>query len=381
MLIAALPLAADVGDYVPSVYPDWSATSLARLERWADSAPADGLPRLDTSALDGALRRGNRLSINREASEFAFALAQEQLLGAAPASERADWHIEDSDNAVNFTPELRAAIVSDRLDDFFLTLRPASPAYTALKAAFAVETDRARRLTLARNMERWRWLPRDLGDDYLIANAAGFEVSLWRSGQRYKSWPAISGKVATPTPALKSDVVAVNFNPWWEVPDSIARESHLSGRGSYLFTGKRFRQKPGPGNALGQMKLVMPNRYNIYLHDTPARGLFTLGERAFSHGCIRVGDALGFASTLLEGARNRDDINKLVRIAGGGEVRSTVVSLPQSLPVYVTYFTADARGDGTIAFHKDIYGRDAGIVSVDGGRPVLERVPGRVAVR
>ncbi len=375
VLIAALPLAADFGDYVPSVYPEWSPRSLARLERWADSASADGLPRPDTSALDEAVHRGNRLAINREASEFAFSLAQEHLLGAAPTSERADWHIKDSDNAVDVTPALRAAITRDRIDDFFLTLRPTSPAYTLLKAALANETDPARRLTLARNMERWRWLPRDLGDDYLIANAAGFDVSLWRSGQRYKSWAAISGKVKTPTPALVSKVVAVNFNPWWEVPDSIARESHLSQHGSYMWTGKRFRQKPGPGNALGQMKLVMPNPYNIYLHDTPARGLFTMGERAFSHGCIRVGDALGFASTLLEGARARADIDKLVHGAGGQEVRSTVVSLPQALPVYVTYFTADARADGTIAFHKDIYGRDAGIVSVDGGRPE------RVAVR
>lgn len=369
MLIAALPLSADFGDYVPSVYPEWSARSLARLERWADAAPADGLPRPDTTALDSAMRRGNRLAINREASEFAFALSQEHLLGVAPASERADWHIDDSDNAIDVTPALRAAITANRLDDFFLTLRPASPAYTLLKAALAKEAVPARRLTLARNMERWRWLPRDLGDDYLIANAAGFEVSLWRSGQRYKSWAAISGKLTTPTPALVSTVVAVNFNPWWEVPDSIARESHLSGRGSYVWTGKRFRQKPGPGNALGQMKLVMPNSYNIYLHDTPARGLFTLGERAFSHGCIRVGDALGFAETLLDGARSRADIDRLVHSADGLGVRSSVVSLPQALPVYVTYFTADARADGSIAFHKDIYGRDAGIVSVDGARP------------
>ena len=123
------------------------------------------------------------------------------------------------------------------------------------------------------------------------------------------------------------------------------------------------------GALLGQMKLVMPNSYNIYLHDTPARGLFTLGERAFSHGCIRVGDALGFAETLLDGARSRADIDRLVHSADGLGVRSSVVSLPQALPVYVTYFTADARADGSIAFHKDIYGRDAGIVSVDGARP------------
>ena len=372
---AALLLGSDAGDYAPRTGPEWSDEQIAVLQNWADGAAADALPRPDTAVLDAAIQRGNRRAIDQSASDLALKLAQAQLLGAASAAERADWHIADNDSAADLPGQLQAAIGSNRIDEFFAAQRPASPDYTALKAAYADATDLAQRLILARNMERWRWLPRALGDDYLLANAAGFEVTLWRSGKRHRTWVAISGKVKTPTPAISTTVVAVNFNPWWEVPESIARESNLSHGGSYVWTGKRFRQKPGPGNALGQMKLVMPNSYNIYLHDTPSRGLFGAETRAFSHGCIRVGDALGFASVLLEGAASREQINQRLKSAAGSETKTFVVSLPQPLPVYVAYFTAAMRSDGSVAFHKDIYGHDVAITSVAGGQQT------RVALR
>ena len=356
-----LPLGSDFGDYTPSPDPHWSGAAIERLEYWAKAAPADALPLGDTGPLDAALQRGNARATDQAATELALNLARKHLLGAIPVRQRVGWHIADTDTTIDLPTQLRVAITTERIDDFFASLRPDNPAYTALKGTLAAESDPARRKTLARNMERWRWLPRSLGDDYLLANAAGFEVTLWRSGKLYKSWEAISGKPKTPTPAISAMVKAVNFNPWWEVPDSIAMESHLAGRGSYVWNGKRFRQKPGPGNALGQMKLVMPNPYNIYLHDTPSRGLFDLGERAFSHGCIRVGDALGFALTLLEGSVTREQIDKRLKAPEGGEVHSFSVPLPEELPVYVTYFTASMRADGSVAFHKDIYGRDAGI--------------------
>ncbi len=356
-----LPLGSDFGDYTPSPDPHWSGAAIERLEYWAKAAPADALPLGDTGPLDAALQRGNARATDQAATELALNLARKHLLGAIPARQRVGWHIADTDTTIDLPTQLRVAITTERIDDFFASLRPDNPAYTALKGTLAAESDPARRKTLARTMERWRWLPRSLGDDYLLANAAGFEVTLWRSGKRYKSWAAISGKPKTPTPAISAMVKAVNFNPWWEVPDSIAMESHLAGRGSYVWNGKRFRQKPGPGNALGQMKLVMPKPYNIYLHDTPSRGLFDLGERAFSHGCIRVGDALGFALTLLEGSVTREQIDKRLKAPEGGEVQSFSVPLPEELPVYVTYFTASMRADGSVAFHKDIYGRDAGI--------------------
>ena len=114
-------------------------------------------------------------------------------------------------------------------------------------------------------------------------------------------------------------------------------------------------QDPGPSNPLGQIKFLFPNKHDVYLHDTPSKALFNADMRAFSHGCIRVGDAIGFATALLGGTRSRETIDRI--IASGN---TTTISLPERLPVYVTYFTATVDADGAVVFKRDIYGRDAG---------------------
>ncbi|MEZ5684357.1 MAG: L,D-transpeptidase family protein [Novosphingobium sp.] len=115
-----------------------------------------------------------------------------------------------------------------------------------------------------------------------------------------------------------------------------------------------MRQKPGESNALGRMKLVMPNPYSVYLHDTPNRDLFAEERRAFSHGCVRVGDALDFASALLAPARSRADVDALV---AAGE--TVTLDLPRPLPVYVAYFTVASDADGRLIYFDDVYGRDS----------------------
>lgn len=345
--------------------PAWSDQQVAQLRNWANAAPDEGLPRPDTAELDAAIANAHPLAINRTASELALRLSKLHLLGSAPQGQRLAWHITDTDRSTDLEAPLAEALKSDHLDAFFAAQRPAHPHYEALRQALAQETDPARRTAIARTMERWRWLPRDLGPDFLIANAAGFEVNLWRGGQHVKRWGAIAGKPATPTPSLRAEAIAVNFNPWWEIPASIAKESNMRAGGRYVWNGKRFRQPPGPGNALGQMKIVMPNPYDIYLHDTPAKGLFTAEMRAFSHGCMRVENALDFAETLLNGARSHEQIERIVnpqKDAPPGVkavVKSTVVTLPEKIPVFVLYMTVAVKPDGTLAFHKDIYGRDA----------------------
>ncbi len=365
LLIApAILLGGDVRLAADAFGPVWSDSQLEQLERWVAAAPADGLPQPDTRAFAAAKWRGQPAEINRTASELAVNFAAAHLLGVASAAEKAEWFIADSDNVQDLASRIAAALEADQLDALFTSLRPEHPAYAALRDALAAETDPAKREVLVRNMERWRWLPRSLGPDYLLANAAGYEVSLWRGGARVKSWPAISGKVSSQTPSIAATVTAVNFNPWWEVPTSIAQESNLSVRGSFVWNGKRFRQKPGPTNSLGRMKLIMPNSYNIYLHDTPSRGLFGAQQRAFSHGCMRVSDALGFAAVLLENSYDRQRIDKLFKTEEGEELKSTIVALAKPLPVYVTYFTVDLTPDGTLAWHKDIYKRDVKIATV-----------------
>ena len=352
----AIFLAGDAHVSATVAGPGWSTPELALLRDAVARAGDDALPVPDSSALDKAMWSGHLDQIKAAADELALRFAALQLLGAAPVGERADWHIVDTDRTDDLPARLTQALTEDKLSDFLSAQRPAQPDYAALRAAYAQELDSARRLAIARNMERWRWLPRDLGQDYVFANAASFEVSLWRGGERRKSWRAISGKTATPTPSISAMATAINFNPWWEVPPSIA-----VGRGrGFQFTNGRFRQPPGPGNSLGRMKVIMYNPYAIYLHDTPSRGLFGAADRAFSHGCMRVDDAIGFAATLLEGSRSRTQIDRLLEKPD----QTAVVPLAKPIRVYVAYFTVTAKPDGTLAFAKDIYKRDAPILAV-----------------
>lgn len=357
--------------------PVWSAQQVGQLRHWAAATEDDALPRPDTRELDQAVAGGHPLAINRAASDLALRLGKLHLLGSTPQARRLAWHIVDTDNREPLADGLAGALMEDRLDSFLSGLRPAHPHYAALRTALAQEADPARRMAIARTMERWRWLPRDMGHEYVLANAAGFEVTLWRDGKFVKRWAAIAGKTGTPTPSLMAEAVAVNFNPWWEVPASIARESNMRAGGRYVWNGKRFRQPPGPGNALGQMKLVMPNPYNIYLHDTPSKSQFTAEMRAFSHGCMRVEGALDLAQILLDGTRSAEQIERIVnpKPAAPGlkaEPKSTVVALPHKVPVYVIYQTVTVKPDGALAFHKDIYGRDGAIAVTLPGVPAPE---------
>ncbi len=363
-LLLALPLGGDTVAEEVQTGPRWSGAQLLQLRQWIARAPEDGLPRPDSAAFEAALAGGRSSKINPLATSLALRLARMHLSGAAAQEERIEWYIEDSDRARRLEPELTAALTGDELDTFYTSLRPQHRSYAALRGALASETDASRRTRIARNMERWRWLPQTLGQDYVMANAAGFEVDLWRNGRMVKTWAAISGRRDSQTPSLMAVATAVNFNPWWEVPASISNGGTMSARLGFVNAGTHYRQRPGPRNSLGRVKVVMFNRHNIYLHDTPSKYLFGAGERAFSHGCIRVDDALGFAQTLLGQSRTQEQIDKILE----EDDKSVVVDLPRALPVYVAYFTVDTGARGQVRFHRDVYDRDAAIVSVDGSR-------------
>lgn len=353
---------------VPPPAPAWNAAALAQLRHWVDAAPEDALPRPDTAALDRVAAGGNAAAIDQAADTLALRLARMHLLGTGA---RTGWKIADGDTAIDLPAVLRQALAAGTLEPFLAGLRPQHPDYTALRAAYAVERDPARRADLARNMERWRWMPHRLADDYVLVNAASFEARLWRGGRQAGVWPVIVGKTRTPTPVFAATITGVTLNPWWDVPGSIVRESvgalmrrspaTARARG-YVWSGGRIRQRPGPGNSLGQMKLVMPNPYGVYLHDTPNRDLFGREVRAFSHGCVRVGDALGLAAAVLDGVRTRAQVDALV--AAGDTVS---IDAARSMPVYITYFTAGLRGDGSFAHFPDIYRRDAKVLALAPG--------------
>ena len=369
--------------------PAWSKLQIESLRKWASAAAEDALPQFSSAPLDAALDSGDENAIRRSALELAEQLAKAHLSGCAGPDERAEWFMKDDADSTNLHGRLVDALLGGAsLDGFFAGLRPVHPGYAALREAYLSETDPARRLTLARNMERWRWMPQNLGQDYVLVNVPAFEVYLWRQGALEQTWRGVVGKTATPTPQLAATITGVTFNPWWDVPPSIARGGHFSARGGYIVNRGHVRQQPGPRNALGQMKVEMPNPCAIYLHDTPSKGLFGAETRAFSHGCVRVGDPLSLAAKLLEGVKSRNDIDVLLGNKKPDEARGRISKMPAApdaqpsepppiktttirlradLPVYIAYFTAAPRPDGSIAFLPDIYDRDGRII--DPARP------------
>jgi len=239
------------------------------------------------------------------------------------------------------------------------------------------------------NMERWRWLPQTLGTRYLLVNIANFELGVMEDSRRVMSLRAIVGKPYQRTPAFNAEMTYLVLNPYWNVPSDIARKEMVplikkdleylrknsirvfSGRNSARkevdpadldwssFTSGYFpyflRQDAGSKNALGSMKFMFPNRFNVYLHDTPDKGLFNRTVRQFSHGCIRIEKALELAEYLLakDSRWTRETLLESLNVSVDRAIR-----IPDPIEVYILYWTAWVDEDGTVQFRNDIYGRD-----------------------
>lgn len=368
MTMLALALVSCSAAEAPAVAPSeappatsegrWDAGRIDQLLRWARTAPEDALPCPDTRAVAAAQASGDPSALDQAADRLALELARMHLLGIARPAERAGWRIADTDGSLDLESRLKQAVEAGSLDAFFDGLRPKHSDYAALRQAYAAEKDGKRRQTIALNLERWRWMPHSLGTTYVLVNTASFEARFWRDGNPSGNWRVIVGKPSTPSPVFAARISGVTFNPWWDIPPSIIREkgARFPGSQGYVRTANGYRQAPGPRNALGQMKLVMPNPFSVYLHDTPSKSLFARDSRAFSHGCIRVGNPMDLAATLLHGTRTRAQVDALVATG-----QTVTIALPASVPVYVTYFTAAVRADGSFAIMPDIYGRDRGM--------------------
>lgn len=222
--------------------------------------------------------------------------------------------------------------------------------------------DRVRQIAV--NMERWRWMPEDLGPSHLIVNIAAFRLDVLEEGRSVLSMKTVVGKDYTRTPFFAARIDEVIVNPWWNVPDSIAtkelwpkqrRDPSYFAREHMVVRDGRIRQRPGPWNALGRLKFDMPNRYNVYLHDTPARQLFERPFRAFSHGCIRLERPMDLALYLLRDQPRWTQAAIESDIAAGTE---RAIRLTSPRPVYVLYWTAWVGDDGHLEFHRDHYQRD-----------------------
>ena len=252
--------------------------------------------------------------------------------------------------------------------------------------------DRARQIML--NMERWRWMPENLGERHLMVNLAAFELQDVEAAQVVDRMNVVVGAVATQTPEFSDEMEYVELNPTWTVPYSIATKEMLPklrrnpfayagdfdvfasgklsswgsidwaafGPGNFPFT---FRQHPGPKNALGRVKFMLPNKHNIYLHDTPAKDKFLQTSRAFSHGCIRLSRPIDFAYSILGGLAGWSSGQVDATIATG---RTKQVPLRAKLPVHLIYATAFSGANG-IEFRPDVYGRDRKLYAALFGKP------------
>jgi len=227
--------------------------------------------------------------------------------------------------------------------------------------------DRARQIAV--NMERWRWMPEDLGPSYVIVNIAAFRLDVIEGDRSVLTMKTVVGKEYTRTPFFAARIAEVIVNPWWNVPDSIAakelwpkqrRDRAYFEREHMVVAHGRIRQRPGDWNALGRLKFNMPNGYDVYLHDTPAKSLFERPFRAFSHGCIRLEKPLDLALYLLRDQPGWNAAAIESAIATGSE-RPIRLTTPE--PVYVLYWTAWVGDDGHMEFHRDHYQRDAAIAA------------------
>ena len=232
---------------------------------------------------------------------------------------------------------------------------------------------------LALNMERLRWLPRNLGSRYVFVNQPAYKMQIINNGKTEWSTRVIVGKPSNQTYFFSDQMERVEFNPYWGIPQSIIKgeylrrvrdnPSYFEQRGYEVLNnrGQRIsgwdvdwwnyrggigvRQKPGPKNALGEVKFMFPNKHAIYLHDTPKRSLFKNDKRAYSHGCVRVQNPRELATQILGWSQNKIASTIATR-------KNTPVQLQKKLPVHLTYFTAWTDETGDLAYYNDVYKRD-----------------------
>ncbi|HEX2442645.1 MAG TPA: L,D-transpeptidase family protein [Vicinamibacterales bacterium] len=316
--------------------------------------------------------------------------------GAADVEGPADklWRLRRQ--KIDFAKRLAESLDRQSIGEDLRAFAPQHPEYGRLREAYARYKQNAmneaagkqvRQIEL--NLERWRWLPRDLGDRYILVNVPDFELEVHDAGQIPLSMKVVVGAKSTPTPVFSDTMTHVVFSPYWNVPDGIAEGETLpavqadpaflerngievvdtSGQKVDVeeidwtsFSAEegtlpyRFRQRPGSTNSLGLVKFIFPNEYDVYLHDTPADALFKRKFRALSHGCVRVEQPQALAEYLLKDQPEWTS-DRIKEAMHAGEEKH--VKLTRPIAVHLTYWTVRADEDGTVQFRDDVYNRDA----------------------
>jgi murein L,D-transpeptidase YcbB/YkuD len=238
------------------------------------------------------------------------------------------------------------------------------------------QSDRRTDIILA-NMERWRWMPHDLGNTYVIVNLPDYTLRVIRQGKQVWMTKIVAGKPATPTPIMSAQMKSITINPTWNVPDSIAANEYLpllqqdptilqrmGLNVSYNPDGSiHLSQPPGEQNALGQLRFNFPNKFMVYQHDSNQKQYFANEKRAESHGCMRVQDPVKYAEVLLSMVRPGEGYteDRIRRMFG---VYETNIQFPTFISVHLTYQTAFVDDQGKLEFREDIYGRDQALLAI-----------------
>ena len=282
-----------------------------------------------------------------------------------------------------------AAAIDNGLSTWLDTIKPKHAQYAALQKALTDPAMTQHTAQIALNLERWRWMPDDLDGRYIIVNIPSYHLEARDAAQPTLQMKVVVGTPEHKTPIFSDMMTTTVFSPYWNVPDSIvegetapaaARDPgflqrnnieilRLSKSGATLVDPSSvnwddpeelkvlaFRQKPGAKNALGHVKFLFPNPYDIYLHDTPADALFARPGRAFSHGCVRVEQPEALAKWVLMDAPGWTDEKIREAMHAGDEEH---VKLKRAIPVHIVYFTAWADDAGSVRLVSDVYGYDA----------------------
>ena len=304
------------------------------------------------------------------------------ILSYADALARGMMPIERRSDDESLAPEpidvaavLDAALASPDPAAVIEALAPATPTYRLLRQALQTlridgsgrgKAATARVRQIAVNLERERWLPRRLPADRVWVNIADERLVLYRDDQPVFSTRVVVGQDVrrNQSPEFQAAINGIYFNPPWNVPQDIATNeilpkvrrdpNYLALHHMVMLPDGGLQQLAGPNSGLGQLMLDMRNRFDVYLHDTPSKDLFSRDDRRVSHGCIRVENLQELAGLLM-----RQPVDAIDQAIATG--RTTYSNLPQPVPVFVVYETAFADADGSLRFRPDVYGRDAEI--------------------
>lgn len=221
---------------------------------------------------------------------------------------------------------------------------------------------------IAANMERWRWMPDEFESRHIVINIPGQTLEFVRDDAVVMTSRVMVGKKSTRSPILRAEARSLVVNPPWNVPTDIAARqilpklktdpNYLAAHNMVVVNGQ-FKQLPGPNNAMGTLMLDAPNRFDVYLHDTPGKAAFQNDDRELSNGCIRVQDMATLASFALSNDRagHGERLNGII-----ASRKTTRLSLEDPLPIYMVYWTAIANADGNVEFRPDRYDRDPPLI-------------------